>query len=83
MTNEEAIEILSGKREYGSTEPERRVVEWDMAIALAIKALSEQKITIFTENQTIRWTDKVSLKDNGDIVDFEGRVIGHINFDEG
>lgn len=30
----------------------------------------------------VRWTDKVSLKDNGDIIDFNGSVIGHINFDE-
>lgn len=27
----------------------------------------------------IRWTDKVSVKSNGDIIDFEGRVVGHIN----
>lgn len=30
----------------------------------------------------IRWTDKVSLKSNGDIIDFEGRVVGHINLEE-
>ena len=27
----------------------------------------------------IRWTDKVSVIDNGDIIDFYGRVLGHIN----
>ena len=27
----------------------------------------------------IRWTDKVSVKSNGDIIDFNGRVVGHIN----
>ena len=29
----------------------------------------------------IRWTDKVFVKSNGDIIDFEGRVVGHINLD--
>lgn len=27
----------------------------------------------------IRWTDKVYVNNNGDIIDFEGRVIGHID----
>ena len=27
----------------------------------------------------IRWVDKLSLKNNGDIIDFEGRVVGHID----
>ena len=26
----------------------------------------------------VRWTDKLSFVDNGDILDFEGRVVGHI-----
>lgn len=30
----------------------------------------------------IRWTDKVSVKSNGDIIDFEGRVVGHINLED-
>ena len=30
----------------------------------------------------IRWTDKVFAKSNGDIIDFEGRVVGHINLEE-
>lgn len=29
----------------------------------------------------IRWTDKLSVKSNGDIIDFEGRVVGHINLE--
>ena len=29
----------------------------------------------------IRWTDKVSVKSNGDIIDFNGRVVGHINLE--
>ena len=29
----------------------------------------------------IRWTDKLSVKSNGDIVDCEGKVVGHINLD--
>lgn len=28
---------------------------------------------------SIRWTDKLSVKSNGDIIDFEGQVVGHIN----
>ena len=27
----------------------------------------------------IRWTDKLSIKSNGDIIDFEGRIVGHID----
>ena len=27
----------------------------------------------------IRWTDKLSVTSSGDIIDFEGRVVGHIN----
>lgn len=27
----------------------------------------------------IRWTDKVSVTSNGDIIDFNGRILGHIN----
>ena len=30
----------------------------------------------------IRWTDKLSVKSNGDIIDFEGRVIGHIDSED-
>lgn len=30
----------------------------------------------------IRWTDKLSVKSNGDIIDFEGRVVGHINLED-
>ena len=88
MTNEEAIEHLK-KLKIGISflnsmcgEKDKDKVDIE-ALDVAIRALSEPKITVFTENQTIRWTDKVSLKDNGDIVDFEGRVIGHINFEEG
>lgn len=29
----------------------------------------------------IRWTDKYSVTNSRDIVDFSGRVVGHINFD--
>lgn len=29
----------------------------------------------------IRWIDKLSVKSNGDIIDFEGRVVGHIDLE--
>ena len=29
----------------------------------------------------IRWTDKVFVTSNGDIIDFNGRVVGHINLE--
>lgn len=29
----------------------------------------------------IRWTDKLSVKSNGDIIDFDGRVVGHIDLE--
>lgn len=29
----------------------------------------------------IRWTDKLFVTGNGDIIDFEGRVVGHINLE--
>lgn len=33
------------------------------------------------DSSEIRWTDKVSVMSNGDIIDFEGQVIGHINLE--
>ena len=41
MTNKEAIEILTGCKQYGSSEPEKMRMEYKEAIALAIKALEE------------------------------------------
>lgn len=35
-----------------------------------------------TPQGEIRWTDKVYLTSSGDIIDFEGRVVGHINLEE-
>jgi len=29
----------------------------------------------------IRWTDKLSVTANGDIIDFDGRVVGHMNLE--
>lgn len=29
----------------------------------------------------IRWTDKLSVTENGDIIDFDGRVVGHIDLE--
>lgn len=29
----------------------------------------------------IRWTDKIFVNSNGDIIDFNGRVVGHINLE--
>ena len=29
----------------------------------------------------IRWIDKLTILDNGDIIDFNGQVVGHINID--
>ena len=80
MTNEEAINYLIQPFPT-STEPGSEYLKQKEAYDMAVKSLKEPKITVFTENQTIRWTDKVSLKDNGDIIDFDGKVIGHINFD--
>lgn len=41
MTNQEAVEILTGRKTYGSTEPEKRGMEWDEALILAVKALQD------------------------------------------
>ena len=30
----------------------------------------------------IRWTDKLTVTSSGDIIDFEGMVVGHINLEE-
>ena len=30
---------------------------------------------------SIRWTDKLSVKSNGDIINFEGRIVGHIDLE--
>lgn len=29
----------------------------------------------------IRWIDKLTVLDNGDIIDFNGKVVGHIDVD--
>ena len=29
----------------------------------------------------IRWIDKLTILDNGDIIDFNGQVVGHIDVD--
>ena len=41
MTNEEAIEILTDCKQYGSSEPEKMRMEYKEALDLAIKALEE------------------------------------------
>lgn len=41
------------------------------------KAINEER-----PQSDIRWTDKVFVKSNGDIIDFEGRVVGHINLED-
>ena len=33
-------------------------------------------------NNEIRWTDKLSVTSNGDIINFEGRVVSHINLND-
>ena len=43
--------------------------------ALKIRGLNERS------QGDIRWVDKLSLKNNGDIIDFEGRVVGHIDLE--
>ena len=30
---------------------------------------------------SIRWTDKLYVKSNGDIINFEGEVVGHIDLE--
>ncbi len=30
----------------------------------------------------IRWTDKLSVTCNGDIIDFNGQIVGHINLEK-
>ena len=30
----------------------------------------------------VRWTDKLSVMHNGDIIDFEGRIVGHIDLED-
>lgn len=44
-------------------------------VGRGVRLLKEQN----ADSSEIRWTDKVSVMSNGDIIDFEGRVIGHIN----
>lgn len=42
MTNKEAIDILTGRKQYGSSEPEKMCIEFDEAFDLAIEALKER-----------------------------------------
>ena len=52
---------------------------------LRMKSLIEKYQAERTEPEVqgdIRWTDKVFVKSNGDIIDFEGRVVGHINLED-
>ena len=73
MSNDAAILQLERLKERYADKPGE-------ALSLAIKSLSEPKVVVFTENQAIRWTDKVSMLDNGDILGFNGELLGHIDF---
>lgn len=46
-------------------------------VGRGVRLLKEQN----ADSSEIRWTDKVSVMSNGDIIDFEGQVIGHINLE--
>ena len=51
----------------------------DMAQVLAYES---GKASAERPQGDIRWTDKLSVKSNGDIIDFEGRVVGHIDLED-
>ena len=50
----------------------------DYVYNFAIKIIDDAP----TIEPTIRWTDKVSIRGDGDIIDFNGQLIGHINLDD-
>ena len=35
----------------------------------------------YTSVSQFRWTDKLSVTSDGDIIDFEGRIVGHMNLE--
>lgn len=46
-------------------------------------AVEFDKMFIVNKSQDrIHWTDKLFITHSGDIIDFEGRVLGHINLED-
>lgn len=66
FTQSEIDEIVTQTQEH------EQLAEW----LKELKALKERP------QGDIRWTDKLSVKSNGDIIDFECRVVGHINLED-
>lgn len=75
MTNKTAIRVLEHIEHYLKTHTCESCEEEHMAIALAIKALKESERP--QENCDIRWTDKLSVDNDGNIRDFSGNIVGH------
>lgn len=77
MTNKEYLSTLSN-------EDWHMLVDW-LFHKYALR-FTNSRIAIIEwldkEHNEIRWTDKLSIKSNGDIIDFKGRVVGHINLEE-
>lgn len=80
MTNKTAIRVLEHIEHYLKTHTCESCEEEHTAIALAIKALEETERTqgnCNTPLSELRWTDKLSVDNDGNIRDFSGNIVGH------
>ena len=54
----------------------------DLINKITVNAGLAQPIKEEIPQSDIRWTDKIYITSSGDIIDFEGRVVGHINLED-
>ena len=50
-----------------------------IACSQILKAVKNGKV--YKENPEVRWTDKLSVNNNGDIIDFYGQVLEHLDWE--
>jgi len=52
-----------------------------IACGQILKAVKNGKV--YKESPEFRWTDKLSVNNNGDIIDFYGQVLEHLDWEIG
>lgn len=77
----ENITIFCENADEKTVEDLKNELTQDLINKITVNAGLAQPIKEEIPQSDIRWTDKVSVTSSGDIIDFEGRVVGHINLD--
>lgn len=75
---QKCIEEIDNAPSVELTKPQ----SYAMGFCDGLKAQTYKKPPVFERPQgEIRWTDKLSITSSGDIIDFEGRVVGHVDLE--